>query len=145
MFGNTATNSVAFAVAVLQASGATATAGKIVALAIAVNTFSCLLHSMSRKWGIWLNNLLGSLKLLVLVMMIIFGFVWLDRSVSSANFNTATSFAKTEQTPTGVYRYAEAMVYVIFPFGGFHQANYVSVNLIGLAQESLRLPGDNRC
>jgi amino acid transporter len=126
VFGNTATNSVAFAVAVLQAAGATATAGKIVGIAIAVNTFSCLLHSMSRRWGIRLNNLLGSLKLLVLVVMVIFGFVWLDTSVSNANFKTTTSFSKTEKTPTGVYRYAEALVYVTFPFGGFHQANYVS-------------------
>jgi amino acid transporter len=125
VFGNTATNSVAFAVAALQAAGATATANKIVGLAIAANTFSCLLHSMSRKWGIRLNNLLGSLKLLMLVVMIIFGLVFLDRRVSDANFSSETSFSKTPKTPTGVYRYAEALIYVIFPFGGFHQANYV--------------------
>ena len=128
VFGNTATNSVAFAVAVLQATGTMITAGKVVGIAIAVNTFSCLLHSMSRKWGIWLNNLLGGLKLLMLVLMVIIGFVFLDTSISNANFNTATSFSTTHTTPTSVYRYAEALVYVIFPFGGFHQANYVSPN-----------------
>ena len=127
VFGNTATSSVAFAVAVLQAAGVEITVGKVVGIAIAVNTFSCLLHSMSRKYGIWLNNALGSLKLLMLVMMVIFGFIWLDRSVSDVNFNPSTSFSKTPQTPTGVYRYAEALIYVIFPFGGFHQANYVGV------------------
>lgn len=126
MFGNTATNSVAFAVAVLQAAGVTSTANKIVGIAIAANTFSCLLHSMSRKWGIRLNNLLGSLKLLMLVVMIIFGLAFLDRSVSDANFNSKTAFSRTPETPAGVYRYAEALIYVIFPFGGFHQANYVS-------------------
>ncbi|KAK3901884.1 amino acid permease-domain-containing protein [Staphylotrichum tortipilum] len=125
VFGNTATNSVAFAVAVLQASWTTPTPGKIVGIALACNTFSCMLHSMSRKWGIRLNNLLGSLKLLMLFIMIVFGFVWLDRSVSDANFNSSTAFDKTAKTPTGVYRYAEALIYVIFPFGGFHQANYV--------------------
>lgn len=126
VFGNTATNSVAFAVAVLQAAGVTSTANKIVGIAIAANTFSCLLHSMSRKWGIRLNNLLGSLKLLMLVVMIIFGLAFLDRSVSDANFNSKTAFSRTPETPAGVYRYAEALIYVIFPFGGFHQANYVS-------------------
>ncbi|KAK4185802.1 putative high-affinity methionine permease [Podospora australis] len=125
VFGNTATNSVAFAVAVHQASGATATAGKVAAIALAANTFSCLLHSMSRKWGIRLNNLLGSLKLLMLVLMIIFGLRWLDRDVAADNFNSQTSFEKTDKSPTGVYRYGEALVYAIFPFGGFHQANYV--------------------
>jgi amino acid transporter len=126
VFGNTATNSVAFAVATLQAAGVTSTANKIVGIAIAANTFSCLLHSMSRKWGIRLNNLLGSLKLLLLVVMIIFGLAFLDRNVSDANFNSKTAFSRTPATPTGVYRYAEALIYVIFPFGGFHQANYVS-------------------
>lgn len=131
VFGNTATNSVAFAVAAMQAAGVTSTAGKIVGIALAVNTFSCLLHSMSRKYGIWLNNLLGTLKMLMLVLMVIIGFVFLDRSVSDANFNTATSFSKTERTPTGVYRYAEALIYVVFPFGGFHQANYVRQSCFG--------------
>ncbi|KAH6622698.1 amino acid permease-domain-containing protein [Chaetomium tenue] len=125
VFGNTATNSVAFAVATLQAAGVTSTANKIVGIAIAANTFSCLLHSMSRKWGIRLNNLLGSLKLLLLVVMIIFGLAFLDRNVSDANFSSRTAFSRTPQTPTGVYRYAEALIYVVFPFGGFHQANYV--------------------
>ena len=132
VFGNTATNSVAFAVAVLQASGTTPTPGKIVGIALACNTFSCMLHSMSRKWGIRLNNLLGSLKLLMLFVMIVFGFVWLDRSVSDVNFNSSTAFDKTAKTPTGIYRYAEALIYVIFPFGGFHQANYVSAPVSGM-------------
>ncbi|KAL2127849.1 hypothetical protein VTI74DRAFT_10088 [Chaetomium olivicolor] len=125
VFANTSTNCVAFAVAVLQGAGATATAGKIVGIAIGVNTFSCLLHSMSRKWGIRLNNVLGSVKLLMLVVMVIFGLKWLDRKVADANFDLATSFSRTPATPTGVFRYGEAMIYVIFPFGGFHQANYV--------------------
>jgi amino acid transporter len=126
VFGNTATNSVAFAVAVLQAAGATADGGKIVGIAIAVNTFSCALHSMSRKWGIWLNNALGTLKLLMLLMMVIFGLAWRNRSVADTNFDTVTSFARTPQTPTGVYRFAESLIFVLFSFSGFHQANYVS-------------------
>jgi amino acid transporter len=138
VFGNTATNSVAFAVAALEAANTTSTAPKIVGLAIAVNTFSCLLHSMSRKWGIYLNNALGSLKLLMLIVMVIFGFVFLDRTVSDANFNTATSFDKTPETPTGVYRYAEALIYVTFPFGGFHQANYVSLAVFETDEPCLR-------
>ncbi|KAJ4307254.1 hypothetical protein N0V88_000635 [Collariella sp. IMI 366227] len=99
--------------------------GKIVGIAIGANTFCCLLHSMSRKWGIRLNNFLGSVKVLMLVVMIIFGLRWLDRSVSDANFDSSTSFSGTPATPKGVFRYGEALIYVIFPFGGFHQANYV--------------------
>ncbi|KAK4102514.1 hypothetical protein N658DRAFT_523091 [Parathielavia hyrcaniae] len=126
VFGNTATNSVAFAKAVVQAAVGTAPSpGNIVGIAMAANTFSCLLHGMSRRWGLWLNNLLGMLKLLILILLIIFGLAWRDNSVSSANFSSDTSFSKTPATPHGVYRYAEALIFVIFPFGGFHQANYV--------------------
>lgn len=125
VFGNTATNSVAFSVAVLKASSAELTAGKVVAIALAANTFSCLLHSMSRKWGIRLNNLLGSMKLLMLILMVIFGLRWLNKDIARENLSTKAAFARTEKSPAGVYRYGEALVYAIFPFGGFHQANYV--------------------
>jgi amino acid transporter len=126
VFGTTAVNSIAFALGVLQAASTEQTAGKVAGIAIAVNTFSCLLHSMSRKWGILLNNFLGLVKLAMLVVMIILGFIWLgkDNSIAAANFDSRTAF-DTTKSPTGVYRYAEAAVFVIFPFGGFHQANYV--------------------
>ncbi|KAK4120036.1 hypothetical protein N657DRAFT_625969 [Parathielavia appendiculata] len=125
VFGNTATNSVAFAMSVVQAAGIPPSSGNIVGIAMAANTFSCLLHGMSRRWGLWLNNLLGMLKLLILILLIVFGLAWHDKSLSNANLDSATSFSKTPATPHGVYRYAEALVMVMFPFGGFHQANYV--------------------
>ena len=80
---------------------------------------------MSRRWGIRLNNVFGTLKLAMLLVMIIFGFVWLDKSVASANLDPNTAFLATTDSPKGVYRYAEAAVFALFPFGGFHQANYV--------------------
>ncbi|KAK4175297.1 putative high-affinity methionine permease [Triangularia setosa] len=125
VFGNTATNSIAFAAAVLQASGTAQTAGRMVVIALAVNTFSCLLHSMSRKWGIRLNNVLGSLKVTMLVIMVIFGLRWLNLDVARDNFDSSTSLKRADNTQWGVYKYAEALIYAIFPFGGFHQANYV--------------------
>ncbi|KAL1838771.1 hypothetical protein VTJ49DRAFT_2233 [Mycothermus thermophilus] len=125
VFGNTATNCVAFAVAVLQAAHTRLDSGRIVGVAIAVNTVACLLHSMSRKLGIYFNNLLGTAKLLMLFVMILLGLRYMDRSVSGANYSTETSFSRTPLTPSGVYRYAEGIAFVIFPFCGFNQANYV--------------------
>jgi len=91
------------------------------------STDTCLLHSMSRTWGIRLNNFLGTVKLGMLLCMILFGFIWLgkDNSVAAVNFDAQTSFS-TKNSPKGVYRYAEATIFAIFHFGGFHQANYVS-------------------
>jgi amino acid transporter len=142
IFANTATNSVAFAVAIMHAANVdiAEAQGRIAIIAIVANTFCCLLHSMSRKWGIRLNNAFGTVKLAMLVLIIIFGFVWLDKDVANANLNTNSSFATSNitlhytnppatyysESPKGVYRYAESAVIAMFPFGGFHQANYVS-------------------
>ena len=133
VFGNTATNSVSFAVATLETSGTADNPGKIAVIAIAANTFCCLIHSMSRKWGIRLNNVLGTLKLSMLFIMIVFGLVWMDKSVANANLDRASAFA-LDSSPKRVYRYAEAAILAMFPFGGFHQANYVSRR----PQEALR-------
>jgi amino acid transporter len=139
VFGNTSVNSIAFAAAILQTTEKTpaepsneastvGSPGKVVAIAIAANTFACLLHSMSRKWGIMLNNMLGTVKLVMLFVIIIFGLnsLRLDRAtsnpISQRNFQDPFN---TEASPKHIYRYAEAVLFVIFPMGGFHQANYV--------------------
>ncbi|KAK0705467.1 amino acid permease-domain-containing protein [Lasiosphaeris hirsuta] len=126
IFGNTSFNSIASAVAVLQASNTKETRGMVAGIAMAVNTFACLLHSMSRKWGIRLNNFFGTAKLAMLFCMVVFGFAQLgkDGSVAATNFDRTTAFS-TANSPEEVYRYAEAIILAIFPFSGFHQANYV--------------------
>ncbi|KAK5654594.1 hypothetical protein OQA88_7224 [Cercophora sp. LCS_1] len=126
IFGNTSFNAIASAVAMLQASNVQETRGLIAGIAMAINTFACLLHSMSREWGIRINNFFGTAKLAMLLCMVIFGLVQLgkDRSVAAANFDRTTSFSTTN-SPKEVYRYAEAIIFAIFPFSGFHQANYV--------------------
>ncbi|KAK3389245.1 amino acid permease-domain-containing protein [Podospora didyma] len=130
VFGNTSVNSIAFAVAVLQASNAEQTAGKIAGISVALNTFTCLLHSISRKWGIRINNFFGTTKLAMLFLMVLFGFIRLgkDRSIAATNLDPATSFS-TANSPKGIYRFAEAVIFAIFPFSGFHQANYVTAEI----------------
>jgi hypothetical protein len=56
------------------------------------------------------------------LLLIIVGFVFLDRKVANANFSQP--FASDQ--PRSAYKYAEAALFALFPFGGFHQANYVS-------------------
>lgn len=123
---NTAPNSIAFAQNILDAADAQATPGKVIAIAIAANTFCCLLHSLSRKWGILLNNFLGAVKFFILVFVIIIGLVWMNTGVSSGNYAPSTAFS-SQSSPRLPYRYAEAFIYVMFPYGGFHQINYVSL------------------
>jgi amino acid transporter len=126
---NTAPNSIAFAQNILDAANAQATPGKVIAIAIAANTFCCLLHSLSRKWGILLNNFLGVVKLCILVFVVIIGLVWINTGVSNPNYALSTSFT-AESSPRWPYRYAEAFIYVMFPYGGFHQINYVRLTAL---------------
>lgn len=72
---NTAGTSVSFATNILDACHITQTPGKIIGIALAVNTFCCVLHTLSRKWGILLNNFFGTLKLCILIFIIIIGIV----------------------------------------------------------------------
>jgi len=124
---NSAHNSLAFAQSVLNASHAKVTPGKIVAIAIAANTFCCLLHAISRKWGIIVNNVFGTVKFFILCFIVIIGLIWINRDVAKSNFDVSTSFSTTN-THRSPYRYAEAFIFVIFPYGAFHQVNYVRTN-----------------
>ena len=124
MLENTAPNSIALAQNILDAAQAPATPGKIIAIAVGANTFCCLLHSLSRRWGILLNNFLGLVKVSILLFVIIIGLVWINRGVSAENYDRATSFSSAT-APRLPYRYAEAFIYVMYPYGGFHQINYV--------------------
>ncbi len=128
VLGNTATSAVDFASAVLQASGATQTPSKILAIAFSACTFALLLHILAgrTRHNIRLSNILGVIKLLMLVMMVFVGFAWFNKSaVPATNFDTTTSFSETNPMPWRINRYATVLVYAVFPFGGFQQGNYV--------------------
>ncbi len=70
---NTASNSVSFATYILDAARVTEAPGEIIIIAIAANSLCCLLHALSRKLGILLNNFSGTLKLFILLFVIIIG------------------------------------------------------------------------
>jgi amino acid transporter len=121
---NSAHNSLAFAQNVLAASSAEITPGRVAAIALAVNTFCCSLHAISRRWGVIVNNVFGTVKFLILVFIVIIGLIWINRDVAKSNFDVSTSFS-TADSPRSPYRYAESLMFVIFPYGAFHQLNYV--------------------
>ncbi len=124
---NSAHNAISFAQNVMQAANqdAAMTPGKIIGIALSVNTFCLLLHAISRKWGIILNNVFGTFKFGILVFVIIIGLRWIDPAVAKANFDVSTSFSM-ENSPKSPFPYAEAFLWVIFPYGAFHQVNFVS-------------------
>jgi amino acid transporter len=129
ILGNTAANSVAFGQNVLTAANAELTPGRVCGLALRVNLFCCLLHSISRKTGIWLINLLGTVKLLMIIFFLLIGIIWQDPKVVSEDLNIHTVFQRTSQATRVPFKYAEAVLFIMFPYSGFHQVNYVSCNV----------------
>lgn len=135
---NTAPNSVSFAQNILDAAHSQATPGKIIAISLTANTFCCLLHAISRRWGIILNNVFGVTKLFILVFIVIIGLVWINHDVASSNFDTKTSFS-FENSPNLPFPYAVAFLNALYPYGLFHQINYVRSPIMIILQFLVRL------
>lgn len=91
---------------------------------------------MWRRGGLYLNNFFGLVKIAILLMLFIVGVASAagairadgkgSEAVAKANFNPETSF---KDRAAGSNGYAEAFLAIIFAYGGFNQANYVSAKL----------------
>lgn len=131
LFGNAAANCISFAVHILLAVGKEPRQGEVQGIAIAAGTIVCLIHAFGRKAGIYLNTGFAIIKVAMLCIIIILGFVvlkgtWIPRDANSyANLSLHSSFQHVGSAPR--FRdYTVAYLDIIFAFGGWNQANYVS-------------------
>jgi amino acid transporter len=146
-FGTMAGNAMNFGISILEvqrplselnASGEAVSAvnnGAVRGIAIGVSIAACLLHTLSRRGGILLNNIFAYVKvgmlLVVIITTIIYsfgngfknipGYPPRDETVT-ANLGLSHSFQHATKSPHG---YADAFLDVIYTFAGFEQANYV--------------------
>ena len=135
LVGNSAANCISFGVHILQAAGANASQGKVQGIALGIAVVVCTIHGLGRKFGIWLNNIFASVKVLILCMIIILGFIVLHNSIiprepgAYANLDRQTCFEHVEKGPRGARSFASAYLDIIFTYSGWSQANYVSLIL----------------
>jgi hypothetical protein len=132
IIGNTAANSINFGQNVLLAAGySEASYGRILGLGVMATTVACILHGLSRTWGIRLNSFLGASKFLILLFLIIIGVATAvinsDKSPSLTNDLSPPAAFRHVTSNSKPFKYAEAFLFVLFPFSGFHQANYVRI------------------
>jgi len=66
-------NCLIFGIRVLQAANVPVNDRAVRGIAIAAATGACLIHSFSRRGGIWLGNLFAFIKVLMLLLIIITG------------------------------------------------------------------------
>ncbi|KAH8703794.1 amino acid/polyamine transporter I [Talaromyces proteolyticus] len=137
IIGHASANSLSFASHVLSASGYTEVydtspprylGNWVRGIAIGTMILVCLMHGIWRRLGIAVNNVFALIKLLMLLLIILLGFMSIGGNVfktpppDSENLSPTNSFKNPQKE---AYGYAEAYLAVIFAFGGFSQANYV--------------------
>ena len=139
--GTAATNALSFGIRVLEAAGDKNPDNWVArGIAIVAITFAVVLHGAWRQAGIYVNNAFAIIKVLILLLFIITGFVALgngfkpsalaisegyvtNNTVALSNYDTSKSFKGKNG---GSYGYVESFLAIIFAFSGFNQANYVS-------------------
>ncbi|KAH7014452.1 amino acid/polyamine transporter I [Microdochium trichocladiopsis] len=117
-------NSVVFGEYILHAANVTVDRWNQRAIGVACLTFCFLLHGTALKWGLRLQNVLGSLKLIIVVIMIIGGWVALGGHVKldTKPDNFTNAFEGTENATA--YGVVTSLYYVIWSFIGYSNANY---------------------
>lgn len=128
-FGNMASNCVSFATRLLRAADIEAPSnGTVRGIAIAMATLACFIHAFSRRGGIWLNNVLAVIKVLMLVSIIVTavivgaGGLPKTENYTSSNTSPANSFDRASRDANG---YSQAFLAIVYAFSGFDQPNYV--------------------
>ncbi|KAF7553917.1 hypothetical protein G7Z17_g3276 [Cylindrodendrum hubeiense] len=127
--GNMAGNSISFAIRVLRAADVeNPSNGAVRGIALGIATLTCFIHTVSRRGGIFLNNILAMIKVMILLLIIVTAIVvgagGLKNTPNVITENTSTdrAFAGASSDANG---YAQAFLAIIFTFSGFEQPNYV--------------------
>ena len=142
ILGNLSGNAIAFGSYVLDAANVQGHDhdAAVRGLAVACLTLACLLHGVWRRGGIWVNNMLATLKVLILVAVISIGFAASaganfghgpvhGETVDSINgkvtpnFDTQSSFAHPHHDAAS---YAESILFIVYTYSGYEQPFYVS-------------------
>ncbi|KAF8661271.1 hypothetical protein AX16_001372 [Volvariella volvacea WC 439] len=131
-------NSLVFGEYILRAANRTPTPWTLRAVGFACLTFALLLHGTALKWGLRLQNFLGTIKVLVLLFVIITGFVALGghmRIEKPNNFSNAF-----EGTTASASSFCLSLYNVIWSYIGFSNANYALSEVKNPAR-TLRIAG----
>jgi L-asparagine transporter-like permease len=127
--GNLAGNAIQFAVYVLRIhnsqfdGNSPENQGPVLGVAIAAVSACALLNIFSRKGAIWINNILGVAKVIMLIVIIILGANKArETGTCKSNFNVQSGRARFGDIAT-------SLVYAIYPFGGYEQPFYVLAEL----------------
>lgn len=122
--GWAAGNSVAFGEYVLHAADIEVNRWNQRGIGFACITLAFLIHATAVKWGLRLQNLLGALKFLVILIIVVGGAVALGGHLT---MEKPDNFSRPfEGSIPSVYGIVTALYSVIWSYVGYSNANYVS-------------------
>jgi amino acid transporter len=123
LLGWAGSNSVVFGEYILHAANVEVTRWNQRGVGLACITSAFLIHGLALKWGLRLQNLLGTIKLLVILLIVVSGWAALGGTVKldekPNNFENA--FKGTTGSAYGV---VTALYNVIWSYIGYSNANY---------------------
>ncbi|CAI6087845.1 hypothetical protein V2G26_010131 [Clonostachys chloroleuca] len=119
LLGWCAGNSIVFGEYILLAARVEPTTWNQRGIGLAVVTAAFLIHGTVLKWGIRLQNLLGSIKIIILLIIIIAPLVRLDKTTDTLSRHKAF-----EGTTGSAYGIVTSLNNVIWSYVGYSNANY---------------------
>ncbi|KAH7361625.1 high-affinity methionine permease [Plectosphaerella cucumerina] len=123
LLGWAASNSIAFGEYILNAAQVEVDRWNQRAVGIACVTTAFLIHGLALKWGLRLQNFLGYIKLIIVFIIIICGFVALGGHLKIDNdFNNFHN--AFEGTTNSSYGVVMSIYNVIWSYVGYSNANY---------------------
>ncbi|KAJ5095944.1 hypothetical protein NUU61_005300 [Penicillium alfredii] len=123
LLGWAASNSVIFGQYILNAADVEVGRWNQRGIGLACLTAAFLIHSTALKWGLRLSNLLGVVKLIIIVFIVVSGWVAL---AGHTKIETPHNFTNAfEGTKGSGYSIVMALYNVIWSFIGYSNANYV--------------------
>ena len=135
ILGNLSANAIAFGIYVMSAAGYDdPSRGSVIGLAIGALSCACLVHVASRRGGIVLNNIFAVLKVAILLIIIILGFIR-SRGYTFGGHANADDFPTHNFDLNKAFKgdvqnapsFADALLLSVFTYSGFKQPFYVSV------------------
>ncbi|KAK3314224.1 amino acid permease-domain-containing protein [Apodospora peruviana] len=145
--GNMANNCINFASRVLQGAhpGVVPDNGHVRGVAMAAAVFACLIHGVSRRGGIWLNNLFALVKVGLLLVIVGTTLAVVGKGIKDADGNVIENVFGQNLDPKIAFQpplnpngttdikhgegsansYAAAFLSIMFAYSGFEQNNYV--------------------
>jgi amino acid transporter len=118
-------NSVMFGEYILHAAQIEVDRWNQRAIGLACITAAFLIHGTALKWGIRLQNLLGAIKVIIILIIVVAGWVALAGHLKLPEDQKPHNFTNAFEGTTGsAYGVVTALYNVIWSFVGYSNANY---------------------